>query len=274
LIATRGSLTFKAEEILMKRNATVTARYCAMIALGLLGYGCSSESTSDDGGAADGGEGGTDAGQGGTPDGTPDSGPDGTSDTGQGGTPDGGRDGAADGSRDGSADSSEGGLPMCSPAPADMSPCNSNPSCIEGCGVDISALSTSRPQRTCTCSGSTASGGRWSCPGSGGACVYPTDVDLSCLQLPTPLPACPLETPDGGSADSGAADGGASLVRTGTSACALPSSEVCGGVCGSATPTVFSFKDSTGMAKAGYCACIAGIWQCASVSEWPTFGGG
>jgi hypothetical protein len=262
----------------MKRNATVTASYCTMIALALMGYGCSSGSTSDDGGTTSSGEGGTDGSQ----EASPDGGRDGTTDSGQGGTPEGGRDvttdgtpaGTPDGGRDGMADSGDGGLPVCSPAPADMSACNSNPSCTETCGVNISALSTSPPQRTCTCSGSTASGGRWSCPGSAGACVYPSDVDLTCLQLPTPLPACPLETPDGGSADSGSADGGSTLIRTNSSACTLPNSEVCGGVCGSATSTVFSYRDSAGAPRAGYCVCIAGIWQCATVSEWPTLGGG
>jgi hypothetical protein len=258
----------------MKRNALVRANCCALIALGLMGYGCSSEPTSDDGGTSNGGEGGADGG--------------GTTEGGQGdttvGAPDGSADGAPDSSADGgardataeggAADSGEGGLPVCSPAPADMSPCNSNPACTETCGLNISALTTSRPQRTCTCSGSTASGGRWSCPGSSGACAYPTDVDLTCLQLPTPLPACPLETRDGGSTDGGPGDGGSTLIQTNRSACTLPNSEVCGGVCGSAMSTVLSYQDSTGTAKVGYCVCIAGIWECASVSEWPTFGGG
>jgi hypothetical protein len=258
----------------MERNARVMAMRGAAIALGLIGCGCSNGPTSDDGGTTSGGDGGTDGGQGGPTDG----GRDVAVDSGQGGAADGSPDATTDGGRDGTADGAtgdggEGGVLACNPAPADMSPCNSNPSCTETCGLNISALTTSRPQRTCTCSGSTASGGRWSCPGSAGACVYPTDVDLTCLQLPAPLPACPVGTPDGGSGDSGSADGGSNLIRTNSSACTLPNSEVCGGVCGSATPTVFSYQDTTG-AKVGYCVCIAGIWQCATVSEWPTLGGG
>jgi hypothetical protein len=268
----------------MKSNGLAAARFGTMTALALMGFGCGSGDTSSDAGTGDDGQGSADGTQGDSAGGR-----DGTTDGLQ-GSLDGGRDGTADGlqgsldgGEGGPTDGGEGGLALCSPAPADMSACNGNPPCPVSCGLDLSALTTSRPLRTCTCSASTVSAGRWSCPASAGACVYPTDVDLTCLQLPAPLPACSLEAPDGGSdsgtadtgtADSGSADGGSSLIRSGTSTCTLPTSEVCGGVCGSATPAVASYRDSTGAAKAGYCVCVAGVWQCASVSEWPTFGGG
>ena len=268
----------------MHGNPLTAAKFSVMIALSLVGYACSSDNASSDGGTPDAGAGGTDSGQTATSEGGQ-----GVTEGGQGDATDGGHDGSRDATADGgpgatsdgghdggTTDSGEGGLPVCHPAPNDMSACNSDPPCTETCGLNISALSTSPVQKTCTCSGATASGGRWSCPSTAGACVYPTDVDLSCLRLPTPVPLCTTDTVDGGSAEGGSveggtSDGGSSLIRTNSSPCMLPNSEVCGGVCGSATSTVISYQDTAGMGKAGYCVCIAGTWQCASVNDWPTF---
>ena len=78
--------------------------------------------------------------------------------------------------------------PACpTPAPEDGSPCNSNPTCTKGCGVNISVITTSLSKKTCTCSGAS---GTWSCPNVQKACVYPTDALLDCLLFPTPVPAC------------------------------------------------------------------------------------
>jgi hypothetical protein len=256
----------------MKRKALWAARLGTMVVLSTMQFACGDDNAS----STDSGSGGPDVGPG--ADGSQDSTTNGGNDGGPDSTAGGGQDGGADGSRDaggggpdGNTDAAEAGLPMCVSAAADAGPCNSDPPCAENCGVNISALTTSHRQKTCTCSGSTASGGRWSCPSEAGACTYPTDVDLTCFQVPSPLLACPMDTPDGGPADAGSGDGGSSLIRTNSTACTLPNSEVCGGVCGSASPTVFSYQDSTGTAKSGYCVCVAGIWQCASVNDWPKF---
>ena len=204
------------------------------IALGFIGFGCSSSSSSGTGGNS--GSGGA---------------------TGTGGV-------AATGGKSGSggAGGADAGaaLPVCSPAPADKSACDSNPSCTKNCGVNISAIDGKRAMKACTCSGA-APTGMWSCPSTNGACIYPTDIDLTCFRLPTGgPPACPTDTSDGG------ADGGGALIKSGTTPCTPPNSEVCGDVCGSAT--VNSYQDSSGP-KMGYCACVAGTYQCASVNEWP-----
>lgn len=261
----------------MTHNGLLAAGFCAMTALGLMGYGCSSGDSSNTGGALDAGQGGNDATQEATSDGGRDSTADGNPSSADGGGRDGtaeGGPGANDGGREGgegsAPDSGEAGLPACNPAPVDMSACDGGPACAETCGVDISFLTTSRPQRACMCSVSADSGTRWSCPSTAGTCVYPTDVDLTCLHLPTPLPTCPLDTPDGGPVEAGSADGGSNLIRTGSSSCTLPNSEVCGGVCGSATPSVFSYQNAAGAAKVGYCVCIAGVWECAGANDWTT----
>jgi hypothetical protein len=232
----------------MKRDARLSVGWSAIIALGLAGFGCSSTSKGGTGGTT--GAGGVvTTGQGGA-----------------GGSGQGGKDGGTDAGQDAAQDAAV--LPMCaSPAPADQSPCNSNPACTKACGVNISALTQMRAQKPCTCSGSTANNGMWSCPSAAGACIYPTDVDLTCLRVPpvAQLMACPTITADGGT------DAGSGLIRPGVTPCQVPQSETCGNVCGSATSTVFSYQDSTGTGKVGYCACITGTYQCASVNEWPTF---
>ena len=88
-------------------------------------------------------------------------------------------------------------------------------------------------------------------PGGAGTCVYPTDIDLACFQLPTPVPACPHYPADGGR-----------RIRTGVSACEVPNSQTCGNVCGSATAGVMSYQNAAGAGQVGYCVCIAGVYQC------------
>ena len=226
----------------MKRNALVTAGLGAMIALGMGGFACSSTSNS-------GGSGGTTGSGGSATGGAP----------GTGGHAVGGATGSVGGATgtDAGQDSAPS-LPVCSPAPDDGTACNANPACTKPCGPNISAIG-SRAQKGCTCSGAS---GTWSCPSTAGACVYPTDVDLTCLRLPTPLPACPAD-PTG--------DGGLGLIRPNVTTCTVPTSETCGNVCGSAAAGVFSYQDSTGAGKVGYCACVSGRFQCSSVAEWPTF---
>ena len=216
----------------MKRHAFVAARFGAVIALGLFGYGCSSSSTSGAGGST--GAGGT--GTGGSTTGT------GGHVNGQGGMGQGG--------------AGQGGMPVLAacttPAPEDGASCNSNPTCAKSCGVDISVLSVTPPKKTCTCSGAN---GTWSCPNLPGACVYPTDANLDCLIVPTTIAACPADTSDGGSA----------LIRTGVSTCAVPGSETCGNICGSTTAN--TYRDASGTARPGYCVCT-GKWQCGNVADW------
>jgi hypothetical protein len=227
----------------MKRSRfSAAAGFGAVIALGVVGFGCSSTSPAGGTGGATGTGGGAATGTGGH---------------GTGGST--GTGGAAD----------AGTVPMCNPSPNDQSACDSNPTCVKNCGVNIAALSTTRAHKTCTCSGP-APGGLWSCPSTGGACVYPGDLALACFALtPTP-PACPRDTADGGAdgGDGGGADAGGALIRSGVSSCTPPQSDVCGNICGSATAGVVSYQDSSG-GKTGYCVCIANTWQCASAAEWP-----
>ena len=211
------------------------------IALGFMGFGCSSSSSSGTGGKS--GSGGASAAGGAT------------------------GSGGATGTGGASADAGAA-LPVCTnPAsPADKSMCDSNPSCTKNCGVNISAIDGKRAMKACTCSGAAPSG-MWSCPSTNGACVYPTDIDLTCFKLPTGgPPLCPSGGADGGAGDGGA-DAGSSLIKSGNTPCTPPNSEVCGNVCGSGT--VNSYQDSSGAPKMGYCACVAGTYQCASVNEWP-----
>ena len=113
--------------------------------------------------------------------------------------------------------------------------------------------------KACTCSG--RSGGTWSCPSTNGACVYPADLDLTCFHLPSPGPGLPEQRGDGG------ADAGSPLIKAGTTTCVPPNSEVCGNLCGSATAN--TYLDGSNNPKMGYCVCINGVYQCASVNEWP-----
>ena len=245
----------------MSLERSLAAGLAAAIAVALIGHGCSSSK----GGGSDGGSGGSAAGGRGGSGGDAGAGTGGTAGGGHGGATDGGSGGSAAGGRGGAGGAGQGGatdagadaspgLAMCDPAAAD--PCKGSPSCTTPCGLDISALSTSKPLRTCTCGGAGPVDARYSCP-STGSCVYPTDIDKTCFQLPSPLPACPKDP----------ADGGTALIRSHASPCEVPTSEVCGNVCGSVSAQ--SYRDSTGTAQVGYCVCIAGIWECAGVNEWP-----
>ena len=278
----------------MTRNALVAAQVSAVIAFGFMGYACSS----DDNG--NGTTTGTDAGGGGGGDSSaPDAGSDGTTTGSEGGGSEGGHDatsggqdsGGADGGHDatmgggeggpadaggggGDGGTGEAGIATCSPGAIDAGVCSGSASCAERCGVDVSMLTTTPTRRTCTCGASAGdagdAGSRWSCPTEAGACVYPTDVDLSCMQLPTPLPACSVDL-GGQLSDGGTSDGGGGTIHNGVSVCTLPNSETCGNVCGSASSTVVSYLDSADAGKSGYCVCVVGTWQCASVNDWPKF---
>jgi hypothetical protein len=218
----------------MKRNAVLTSTLGAIIALGLMAQGCSSTSNSGTGGAGGGSSsvGGHLGSVGGAL----------------------GSQGGSNGQGGASADAGQDAGPMmCSPAPAEGAACNNNPPCNKNCGLNIMALSTVRAQKTCTCAGT------WSC----GACVYPSDLAAACFHIPASPPACPRDSTDGG------ADAGGGLIKPGVTACTPPNSEVCGNLCGSAVANMPSYQDSTGAGKVGYCVCIAGAWQCASVAEWP-----
>ncbi len=227
----------------MKRPSFAAATgFGVVIALGFIGFGCSSSNSSSGTGGATGSGGATASGGA----------------TGQGGRT---ASGGATGSGGSTADGGQT-LPMCaSPAPADKSVCDSNPSCAKNCGLDIHTLSTNRALKACTCSGPMASGGMWSCPSTNGACVYPPDLILDCFRLPNPVPACPSTAADGG------ADAGSGLIKSGGTSCVPPNSEVCGNPCGSATAN--TYLDGNNNPKMGYCVCINGVYQCASANEYP-----
>jgi hypothetical protein len=202
------------------------------ITLGFIGFGCSSSSSSSGTGGATGTGGAV---------------------TGTGGKGTGGATGTGGGMDAGPT------LPVCaSPAPGDGTACNSDPSCTKNCGLNTSTLVTGRAMKACTCSGPS---GTWSCPSTNGACVYPAALDLACFHIPSPVPACPSQAGDGG------ADAGSPLIKSGTTTCVPPNSEVCGNLCGSATTN--TYLDGSNNPKMGYCVCINGSYQCASVNEWP-----
>jgi hypothetical protein len=201
------------------------------IAFGFIGFGCSSSSSSSGTGGA----------------------------TGSGGTTGtGGHVGTGGATGTGGADAGAA-LPVCtSPAPGDGTACNSDPSCTKNCGLNTSTLVTGRAMKACTCSGPS---GTWSCPSTNGACVYPAALDLACFHIPSPVPACPSQAGDGG------ADAGSPLIKSGGTSCVPPNSEVCGNLCGSASAN--TYLDGSNNPKMGYCVCINGVYQCASVNEWP-----
>jgi hypothetical protein len=238
----------------MMRNSLVLTGLGAVLAFGLVEFGCSS--TSNNGG----GTGGSTTGTGGKGTGGSSTVGTGGSTTGVGGSTSGvgGSTSGVGGSTTGAGGSGTGGssgvIPACNPAPGDGTACTFGTSlspCNKNCGANIGMISATRAQKTCTC-GST---NLWSCPSAAGACVYPTGIDLTCFHIPTPLPACPTDLSDGGSG----------LLRPNASACTPPSG-TCGGVCGSTTAN--SYQDSGGVGKIGYCTCIGARWQCASLNEW------
>jgi hypothetical protein len=258
----------------MKRTALLATGFSAIVALGLIGYGCTSgDSVGGTGGSTAGSQGGaTGTSQGGAT-GTSQGGATGTSQGGATGTSQGGATGSqggttgsqggATGSQGGATGGGQGGatglVPVCaSPQPADkVTACDSSPSCTKNCGVNAGAIQLPRAQKLCTCPGPAPA--VWSCPSSLSACVYPTPTPTTwtCFHLPTPVPACPLDpaqTTNGG------------VVKTGVTTC-TPATGGCGNVCGSATAT--AYQDGSNAAKMGYCACVGTVFQCASVNEWP-----
>jgi hypothetical protein len=251
----------------MKRNALVVTGFSAVLALGLIGYGCTSGDSVGGTGGTTGGQGGlTGSGQGGAP-----AGLGGTTGGGQGGAPaglggttGGGQGGAAGGATGGGTGGVTGGgtggatggaVALCvAPAPTDkVTACNSDPACTKTCGINASGAGLPRAVKLCTCPGPASV---WSCPSTLGACAYPT-ADWSCLKLP----ATPVMCPGGGTVVT------ANTIISGTTLC-TPTSGTCSSVCGSPTAGTFSYQDSGGAGKVGYCACIGTKYQCASVAEW------
>ncbi len=137
-----------------------------------------------------------------------------------------------------------------------ITPCNGEPPCTKGCGLNLASIGIARASKLCTCPGV---GQTWQCPNLG-VCTYPP-ITLTCFNLPTPLPACPVTQVDVGS----------NLIVPNATPCTLPAGETCGDVCGSTSAN--SYQDSGGNGKVGYCVCVTkgatAVWQCASVNEWP-----
>jgi hypothetical protein len=138
------------------------------------------------------------------------------------------------------------------PAPKDKAACTATDisPCTKNCGIN--AAGQARAQKPCACIASTVTPPMaWDCTNAG-QCAYPPTFDKTCFALtPTP-PACPT-----------------TLITTGVTTCTNTAGATCGPLCGSASTTVNSYQDSSMSAKQGYCACINGIWQCASAKEWP-----
>jgi len=248
----------------MKRTSLAVAGFSAMLAFGLIEYGCTSGDTVSDGmggkttGGGTGGQ--TTSGTGGqTTSGTggqTTSGSGGQTTSGSGGTTGGGTGGMTTTGMGGmtatGTGGTTGGIAMCASSlkdkmactATDVSPCNKN------CGVNAAGAGQPRATKPCACITSTVTPPMaWDCTNAG-QCTYPATFDKTCFSLtPTP-PACPT-----------------TLITTGTTTCTNPGGAACGSVCGSAT--VNSYQDSSMAAKMGYCACINGVYQCASAKEWP-----
>jgi hypothetical protein len=137
-----------------------------------------------------------------------------------------------------------------------VTPCNGEPPCTKGCGLNLASINIARATKLCTCPGV---GQTWQCPNLG-ACTYPP-LDVTCFNLPTPLAPCPVAQVEVGSG----------LIMPNATACTLPAGDICGNVCGSSSSN--SYQDSGGNGKIGYCACVtkgaSAAWQCASINEWP-----
>jgi hypothetical protein len=240
----------------MKLNGFLVSGFSAAIALGLVGFGCSSSNggggTGTGGATGTGGHANTDGGVNDAPVGT------GGHVNGAGGNGAGGN-GAGGAGQDAGSDAP----PSCGAATDNGTTCNASPACTKSCGLNVSSLTTGNAQETCTCSGATDAGGHWACPSAAGGCIYPAGLDYTCFSL-TPTPAlCPRPGADGG------ADAGGSPIRSGVTTCSPPNSETCGNICGSPTAGVISYLDSTGVGKVGYCVCIVDRYQCAVAAEWP-----
>jgi len=223
----------------MKRTSLMVAGFSAMVALGLIGYGCTSGDTVKDGTGGKGTGGSTTTtGTGGS---TTTTGTGGSTTTGTGGSTTTGTGGAT------------GGIPTCVPAPADKSTCDpamvTTPivsPCTKNCGIKAEATQP-RAQKPCTC---LSPGLTWDCTNAG-ACVYPPTFNKTCFALTPAPPACST----------------APMPTSGMTACVNTAGATCGPLCGSAS--AMSYLDSGGKMHAGYCACINAVWQCASVAEWP-----
>ena len=137
-----------------------------------------------------------------------------------------------------------------------ITPCNGEPPCTKGCGLNLASINIARATKLCTCPGV---GQTWQCPNQG-SCNYPP-LDVTCFNLPTTLPACPIAQVEVGSG----------LIVPNATPCTLPAGDICGNVCGSTSAN--SYQDSGGNGKIGYCACVtkgaSAAWQCASINEWP-----
>jgi hypothetical protein len=280
----------------MNRNRFVALGFGAVLALGLAGYGCGSgESTpgtgtggkggatvtTGQGGSTGTGSGGsTGAGSGGSIGSGGSVGAGGSTSTGGstgagGATATGGSTGTGGATATGGSTGtggatgtggSTGGVLLCaSPAPSDGDACvGASPSCSKNCGVNL-ALAVppiGRATKLCTCSSAVAgTAGTWSCPSNLGACMYPAGADLTCYKLPATPPMCPGAVT---SATVPAVPAPAGLIVPGTTTCTGTCAP-----CGSASATVYSYQDSKMTAKKGYCVCVGGVYQCASVNEWP-----
>jgi hypothetical protein len=245
----------------MKRTSLVVAGFSAIVAFGLIGYGCTSGDTVNDGtggkgtgGSTSGTGGSTTSGTGGSASGTGGmtSSGSGGSTTGTGGssTGTGGSNTGTGGAAAGTGGAT-GGLLMCASTLKDKAACTSTDvSCTKNCGVNASGAGQPRATKPCACIASTVTPPMaWDCTNAG-PCSYPATFDKSCFSL-TPAPAaCPT-----------------TLITTGMTTCVNTAGATCGPICGSAT--VNSYQDSSMAAKMGYCACINGVYQCASAKEWP-----
>jgi hypothetical protein len=245
----------------MMRNSLVAAGFGAMVALGLIGYGCtSSDTVGGTGGSTGSGGHGTGGTTGGGVGGTTGAGVGGTTGGGTGGTTGGGTGGTTGGGVGGTTGGGVGGttgtLPMCVPAPSDKSTCDAATAispCTKNCGINAAGITQPRAQKPCACIASTVMPPTaWDCTNSG-PCVYPTTFDSTCFKLtPTAPPACPT-----------------TLITAGVTTCTNTTGATCGPLCGAATGNSYQTGTTTFTPKVGYCACINGIWQCASVNEWP-----
>jgi hypothetical protein len=248
----------------MKRTSLVVAGFSAIVALGLIGYGCTSGDTVNDGtgGKGSGGQtgsgtgGSTTSGTGGSSSGTGGMTTSGTggSTTGTGGstTGTGGSTTGTGGMTTTGTGGATGGLLMCASTLKDKAACTSTDvSCTKNCGVNAGA-SQPRATKPCACIASTVTPPMaWDCTNAG-PCTYPATFDKTCFSL-TPAPAaCPT-----------------TLITTNVTTCTNTAGATCGPICGSAVTTVNSYQDSSMNPKVGYCACINGVWQCASTKEWP-----
>ena len=249
----------------MMRNSLVLAGLGAVLALGLVEYGCSSSSGGGGSGGSTTGQGGKGQGGSTTGQGGSTTGAGGSTTTGTGGSTTAGTGGSTT-TGSGGATGSDGGVTMCvAPVPADKGGCQGTESpCTKNCGPNVIDLNMGRPQKACACTGAAVTGFpmSWDCA-TAGPCTWPPALAaVACFHLPATVPACPTESVDGGAPG---------LLRPNMSPCTVGAGATCDQTCGSATAN--SYQDSTGAGKMGYCVCVARAngtarWQCASIPEW------